>query len=154
MPRMSPTPFLVLAVALAATAAAPRPVAAQSAGCGFVSTSGELPPKSQQLFLATITSVNGKSVSPKFRHRVPAGPAEITVAERIDPDNFNRSQLRDREATQQRLGKKAYKTLQIDVAPDTRYDIAVRAAISTSTDLTKTDYWEPVVWETSSEACK
>ena len=150
MRPMSSLLFLALATVAAAS---PVPVAGQSAGCGYVSTSGVLPPKSQGLFLATITSVNGRSVSPKLRHRVPAGKAQITVAERIDPDNFNRSQLRDRSSMQRQLGKRAYKQLDIDVAPDTRYDIAVHAKIAMDTDTRDNTYWEPVVWTQSAEPC-
>ena len=153
---MNAIPSVLCVLVLAAVPAAPVAAGNEgaAAGCGYVSTSGALPPQSHGLFLATVTSVNGRSVSPKFRHKVPAGHAVITVAERIDPDNFNRSQLRDRSAMQRREGKKAYKQLEIDVAPDTRYDLATKADINVGTDTSENTYWEPVVWAQSSETCR
>lgn len=127
-------------------------------GCGYVSTSGAHPRMSQSVFPAEVTRIDGRS-TPLFdpnRHRVDTGRRVLVIQENIDDHRFTSFGLQERQRQLSRHGAKRYKVLIVDVAPDTRYEIGARLVASPPDIGTIRDntYWEPVVWQERTEACR
>ena len=127
-------------------------------GCGYVSTLGAPPRVSRNIFRAEITQINGRStpLTPQNRHELPVGRQVLVVREEIDRHRINQAQLLRIERMQRREGHRGFKTLVVDVAPDTRYSIGAELLPDRmDTDsIRANDWWRPVVWESRQEACR
>lgn len=122
--------------------------AAQS-GCGRVSIF-DVAPRAQDLHRATLISIDGKR-SPfggQTSFRLSAGTHVLTVAEHIDSRYlpFN-DRLRNSNTAE------PYKTLTIDVAPNTTYLLAVQLNQDKRNEWRDGAYWDPVIWKETSESC-
>ncbi len=127
-----------------------------SAGCGYVSYSS-LPPRSQGLFDAFITTIDGRStpLEPVNRLRVPTGRHVLMIAERIPEHRLNRWQNMQRARTKQKLMRHAYKPLVVDVKPNTEYRVGARLLKDRlDTDSVRANaYWDPVAWNERAATC-
>lgn len=124
---------------------------AESHGCGRVSDF-DVAPRQQQLHAATIISIDGVTPGPSGSkaYRVAAGPHTLKVAERIENRYLSFSD-RMRNAG---LQSDRYKTLEVDVAPDTTTLIAARLNEDKRNEPAHGAYWDPVAWKQTVEACQ
>ena len=128
-----------------------------SMSCGYVSTRAGVVPRSQHIFRAEITQIDGRStpLQPTYRHRASTGTHVLVVREFIDPDYLNSSQLNQIAKMKKFAFARAYKSFVIDVKPDMSYRVGARL-IKDKLDtqsIRDNAYWEPVVWEVVPEAC-
>ncbi len=132
-----------------AAATAAQPGAAQ--GCGRISDF-DAAPRQQDLHAAKIISIDGKTPGPSTSKsfRVEAGTHEVKVAEQIESRylSFN-DRLRNSG-----LAGDQYKTLSVDVAPDTTTLIAARLNKDRRTEWKNGAYWGPVAWKQIAEGCR
>jgi len=140
-----PMPQVDPASAPAATSAAPA-----VAGCGRISVF-DVAPRSKDLYRARLINVDGELPGPSSSRsfRVSAGKHTLEVAELIDDNQFNSIELRQRVQNSDR-----YKTLELDVQPDTTYLLAAHLIEAKRGDIIGQGYWEPVIYQHNSEACK
>ncbi|HEY5804672.1 MAG TPA: hypothetical protein VIT90_13355 [Lysobacter sp.] len=133
------------ASAPAATSAAPA-----VAGCGRISVF-DVAPRSQDLYRARLINVDGTLPGPTSArsYRVAAGKRSLEVAEMIDNEQFNDVQLRQRVQQSDR-----YKTIELDVQPNTTYLLGSHLIEERRNNIMDGSYWEPVIYSHSSEACK
>jgi hypothetical protein len=126
-------------------------------GCGYV-TDIRPPPRSQNIFPAHVTQVDGRStlISQPNRTRVSAGRHVLVVAEDIDRQRLNDTQKRQILLLQRTAQKRAYKTLVVDVKPGTSLRVGARLLTDRldNASIRANAYWEPVVWEEAQEACR
>lgn len=128
-------------------------------GCGFVSDKQGVVPKSQHIFDAFITRIDGRStpLGGKHEYELSVGEHVLTVMERVDSNRLTTGQ-RKRMHLSHRLktAVQSYKTLVVDVKPNTTYRIGVRLHTDKldNDSIRRNAYWEPVVWETRSQACR
>lgn len=127
--------------------AAAGAVAAQSGGCGRISTF-HIAPRSQRLYKARVLSIDGEIPGPADQdtYRVPVGPHVIEVAEIIDSEDLPAARWRQRRDSEQ--------LLEIDVRPDTTYTLAAHLVDPNARDFARGGYWKPVVWKETTEACR
>ncbi len=130
----------------ASTSATP---ATAVAGCGRISVF-DVAPRSKDLYRARLMNVDGKLPGPTAArsYRVNAGKHALEVAELIDERQFNDVQLRQRVKQSDR-----YKTIELDVQPNTTYLLAAHLIEANRNDIIGQTYWEPVIFSQSSEAC-
>jgi len=105
--------------------------------------------RSDDLYPARIIYIDGKTPlldAPSWR--VKPGKRTLTVADGIEPVRFNAVQQRQRAFR----FEDHYKTLEIDVKPDTTYQIAARFHLGGN--VIKHEHWEPVVARKSHESCR
>lgn len=140
-----PGPQVDPASAPAATSAAPAVT-----GCGRISVF-DVAPRSKDLYRARLINVDGELPGPSSSRtfRVSAGKHTLEVAELIDDHQFNSIELRQRVRNSNR-----YKTLELDVQPDTTYLLAAHLIEDKRSDIIGQGYWEPVIYQHNSEACK
>ena len=126
-------------------------MAEASGGCGRISDF-DVAPRQQQLHAATIISIDGKLPGPSGSHayRVAAGTHEVKVAERID-DRYLSFNDRARNAG---VSSNRYKTLVVDVAPDTTTLVAARLNEAERNNPANGAYWDPVAWKQTAEPCR
>lgn len=125
-------------------------IAATNAGCGRVSTFDALP-RSSRKFPVVVIAIDGRTPpSDGEITRLPAGKHRLLLAERIDSDRFSAVQLKQRDA----LGRKAYKSLDLEVAPDTTYQLAASLEQTAGSRIAEASYWSPLVHRTTKEACR
>jgi membrane-associated protease RseP (regulator of RpoE activity) len=148
-------------VALAAngaSAAAAMPMAAAAAtsaststGCGRISDF-DVAPRQQQLHAAKIISIDGVTPGPTgaTAYRVAVGQHVLKVAERIENRylSFNDRQRNGGSNRDQ------YKSLTVDVAPDTTTLIAARLNDDKRNEWQGGAYWDPVAWKQTTESCR
>jgi hypothetical protein len=131
--------------------------AGTAAGCGYVSDSS-LPPRSEGLFKAVITQVDGRStpLGGINRLRVAGGRHVVMIREVIPGHRLSMMQNRQRARAQQHLMARAYKPLVVDIKPDTEYRIGVRLRKDRLdyASIRDNEYWEPVVWEQRAASCR
>ncbi|MEO8365523.1 MAG: PDZ domain-containing protein [Pseudoxanthomonas sp.] len=145
-------------LALSGRADAVHPVASgDSASCGYVSTQAGVVPRTQHIFRADITQIDGRStpIQPTFRHRASAGKHVLVVREFIDSNYLNSAQLNQIAKMKRFAFARAYKSFVLDVKPGMSYRIGARL-IKDKLDtqsIRDNAYWEPVVWEEVVEAC-
>lgn len=121
-----------------------------AAACGRISTFDVLP-RAQRLFPVTVIAVDGRTPPTRGEVvRLPAGRHQLLLAERIDSDRFNAVQLKRRDL----LGRDRYKTLEIDVAAGTTYQLAAELHGPERMRMAGGDYWSPKVWRSVPEACR
>lgn len=143
-------------LSLSGTMAASAPVLA---GCGYVTSQGPTPSVTQDIHPVEITQIDGKStpLKPLNRHRLGAGTHALVVRELIPPTQFTNVQNRDRAREHRFQRGSFYKTLLVDIAPDTRYSVGARLVLGRGQagkqDIIDKSYWEPVVWRESREPC-
>ena len=150
----------LLAVAFAASAqplsqvdpaSAPASTAATPAvaGCGRISVF-DVAPRSTDLYRARLINVDGQLPGPTSArsYRVSPGKHSLEVAELIDEKQFNDLQMRQRTQRSDR-----YKTIELDVQPNTTYLLAAHLIEANRNDIIGQTYWEPVIYSQSSEAC-
>lgn len=146
-------PAMRLSIGGTAAATPPAAGAAPDAdgGCGRISDF-DVAPRQQQLHAARIMSIDGSSAGPtgSKSYRVAAGTHVVKVAELIDARYlpFN-SRLRDSGLPDQR-----YKTLTVDVAPNTTTMIAARLNDDKRDVWQGGAYWDPVAWKQTEESCR
>lgn len=167
------TQFLGLSLAVLATmafgvAAAPQSTTApvkppataarSSAGqCGYLSTGEGIVPKSDNVFVANITQIDGRSTSfmKANRQKVAVGSHTLTISEQIDERRFNEAQLFQVRKMKDLKNARAYKKLVVDVKAGMSYRIGAkldRDKLDTAS-IRANAYWEPVIWEQVAEAC-
>lgn len=121
-----------------------------ASGCGRVSVF-DVAPRNQDVFRARLISIDGALPGPagSRSYRLPAGKHSFEVAELIDNNQFDDVELRQRD---QRSGH--YKTLDLDVRPDTTYLLGAHLVDAHRNDILSGAYWEPVIYSQNSEPCK
>ncbi len=132
---------------------------ATSKGCGFVSDQQGVVPKSQNIFEGFITRIDGRStpLGGKYEYELPVGQHVLTVMERIEP---NRLMMREQRqiylSNRLKTAAQSYKTLVLDVKPNTTYRIGVRLFKDKldNDSIRRNAYWEPMVWETRAQTCR
>ncbi|MFC3658852.1 PDZ domain-containing protein [Luteimonas notoginsengisoli] len=129
---------------------------AAGGGCGYVSYSAT-PPGSQGLFETLITRIDGRSTPPRINLlRVPAGRHVLTLQELVPEHRLSASQNLQRRLMQRQSMMRAYKSLVVDVKPDTDYRVAARLHKGKldRASIRANEYWEPVVWAQRSIRCR
>ncbi len=121
-----------------------------SEGCGRISDF-DVAPSGQRLHRATIISIDNVTPGPHGAkaYRVSAGTHVLKIGEQIPSRYFS---FNDRQRNAQIGG--GYKTLTIDVAPDTTYFVAARLNEDQRDNPAHGAYWDPVVWKQVSESCR
>lgn len=147
-----PAMHLTIGSAIAASAmAASADTASATGGCGRISDF-DVAPRQQGLHGAKIISIDGVAPGPQGSRafRVDAGRHVVKVAEQIEAKYlpFN-DRLRNAGLSESR-----YKTIDVDVAPDTTSLIAVRLVEDQRNQPKNGAYWEPVAWKQVAETCR
>lgn len=126
-------------------------IASQAQGCGRVSDF-DTAPRQQHLHAARIISIDGVTPGPTGTKsfRVEAGTHTLKVAEDIESRYLG---FGDRQRNS-RLASERYKTLTLDVAPDTTVLIAARLNEDKRDEPSDGVYWDPVAWKQVAEACR
>lgn len=130
---------------------------AATGSCGYVS-SRDLPPRSKQLYPATITRIDGRSTSGSAntdRFGLSAGRHVLTVAENLDRAHMSTSQVTQIAKLQHFTFAPTYKSLVVDIKPGYHYRIASRLVPDrmNAAGIRANAYWEPVVWAKRAENC-
>ncbi|MGA9421611.1 MAG: PDZ domain-containing protein, partial [Rhodanobacteraceae bacterium] len=122
--------------------------AASASGCGRISVF-DVAPRQRHLHAATLIAIDGGLPGPggTKSFRVAAGSHTLKVAERIESRYLSFSD-RLRNAAPN------YKTLTVDVEPDTTYFLAARLNADKRTEWKDGEYWDPVIWQQSQESCR
>lgn len=120
---------------------------AESGACGRISIFDNAP-RQQDLHAATIISIDGRipGTTGQDVYRVSAGTHVLEVSERIEHRYLSFS---DRL----RGADKTYKSLTVDVAPNTTYSLAAHLNEDQRTNWKDGAYWDPVIWNEAPEAC-
>jgi hypothetical protein len=131
-------------------AAADTPVAGSIEGCGRISDF-DVAPRGKGLHGARIITIDGQSPGPSGAkaYRVEAGRHVLKIAEKIESRYLSFND-RQRNAT---IGG-GYKTLTIEVAPDTTYLVAARLNEDQRDNPANGAYWDPVVYQETPEICR
>lgn len=128
-----------------------------STSCGYVSTQAGVVPRTQRIFRADITQIDGRStpIEPAFRHRATAGKHVLVVREFIDPSYLSSAQLNQIAKMKKFAFARAYKSFVVDVEPGMSYRIGARLLREKldAQSIRDNAYWEPVVWEVVPESC-
>lgn len=127
------------------------------AGCGYVTTIGQLPRVSRHIFQADITQIDGRStpLRPMNRYRLDAGRHVLVIREQIDWQGINSAQHALIMRGRQLMGKRAYKTLLVEVEPGKSYHVGAQLHRDRldHPSIRNNAWWEPVLWEVRDEAC-
>jgi hypothetical protein len=137
-------------IALASARDSGRNAGPAAQGCGRVNIF-DVAPRQRDLHAAVLISIDGER-SPfqgQSTFRLSAGRHELKVAERIDSRylSFN-DRLRNSEPDSR------YKTLTIEVAPNTTYLLAARLNEDKRNVWRDGAYWDPVIWSETPESCR
>ena len=128
-----------------------------STSCGYVSTRAGVVPRTQHIFRADITQIDGRStpIEPAYRHRASTGKHVLVVREFIDSNYLNSAQLNQIAKMKKFAFARAYKSFVIDVKPGIGYRIGARLLKDRldTQSIRDNAYWEPVVWEEVAEIC-
>lgn len=135
----------------------PLAASGDSMSCGYVSTRAGVVPRTQNIFRADITQIDGRStpIEPVYRHRASSGTHVLVVREFIDSNYLNSAQLNQIAKMKKFAFARAYKPFVLDVKPNMSYRIGarlIRDKLDTQS-IRENAYWEPVVWEAVPEAC-
>jgi hypothetical protein len=120
-------------------------------GCGRISDF-DVAPRQDHLHAAKIISIDGVAPGPtgSRSYRVDAGRHVVKVAEQIE----NRYLSFNDRARNSGLATDRYKTLDVDVAPDTTTLIAARLNEDKRDESRNGAYWDPIAWKQSTESCR
>ena len=145
-------------LALSGRADAVRPaVSGSSTSCGYVSAQAGVVPRTQHIFRADITQIDGRStpIQPTYRHRISTGKHALVVRELIDSNYLNSAQLNQIAKMKKFAFARAYKSFVIEVKSGMSYRIGARLLKDKldTQSIRDNAYWEPVVWEVVPEAC-
>ena len=149
LPAMRLTVGDATQVAVASGAASAE--ASAAGACGRISDF-DVAPRQQQLHAAKIIAIDGVAPGPSGSHsfRVTPGTHLVKVTEDIDSRYLSFSD-RARNAG---LSRDRYKTLEVEVAPDTTTFIAARIKIEQRNEPRNGAYWDPVAWKQAAETCR
>jgi hypothetical protein len=147
-----PAMHLTIGGSVAAASGGSRPAAGAvgSAGCGRISDF-DVAPRQQQLHTAKIIAIDGVTPGPTGTkaYRVEAGSHVLKVSEQIENRYLS---FNDRSRRSGMSGER-YKTLTVDIAPDTTTLIAARLNEDKRDEPRNGAYWDPVAWKQVPEAC-
>lgn len=126
------------------------PAPSMAAGCGRISDF-DVAPRGQGLHEAKIINIDGQNPGPRGAksYRVAAGPHEVKLSEHIESRYLS---FNDRQRNAPMQG--GYKTVHVDVAPDTTYMVAARLNEAQRDNPINGAYWDPVVWKETPESCR
>jgi PDZ domain-containing protein len=126
------------------------PSSDMSQGCGRISDF-DVAPRGQGLHRATIISIDNRTPGPfgSKSYQVGVGTHTVKVAEHIESRYFS---FNSRQRNAQVGG--GYKTLTVDVVPDTTYLVAARLNEDQRDNPANGAYWDPVVWKQGPETCR
>lgn len=133
---------------------------ARADGCGYVSSELGVPPRSDDIYHAAITTIDGRSTPVAHRpnrYRLAPGRHVLTVAEAIvDRHRFSNAQRMRLSLARTRGTSEDYKTLVLDVEPGFSYRIGARLLPDKldAASIRAHGYWEPVVYEKVAVACE
>ncbi len=149
MKAVGPSLSLLALMVFGTAAASPEPTA-PAGTCGRISVF-DVAPRSEEVYRARLINLDGKLPGPTGARsfRVTPGRHVLEVAEAIDNEQFNDVQLRQRVQRADR-----YKTLEVDVQPDTTYLLGARLVEDRRNHVADGSYWEPVIYRQNSEPCK
>jgi hypothetical protein len=121
-----------------------------SQGCGRINDF-DVAPRGQGLHKATIIAIDNHAPGPHGSQsfQVSAGPHTLKVAENIEQRYFS---FNSRQRNSQVGG--GYKTIDVNVAPDTTYLVAARLNEEQRDNPANGAYWDPVVWKEVPESCR
>lgn len=126
-------------------------------GCGYITDHEGVVPRSQGIFDAQITQIDGRStpLQPTNRHRAPAGKRVLVVRELIPETYLNSAQLLQIAKMKKFAFARAYKSLVVEVEPGMSYRIGARLLRDRldTQGIRDNAYWEPVVWAQVPQAC-
>jgi membrane-associated protease RseP (regulator of RpoE activity) len=119
-------------------------------GCGRISDF-DVAPRGDHLHAAKIISIDGVTPGPSGSqsYRVDAGRHAVKVAEQIE----NRYLSFNDRARSSNMNSDRYKTIDVDVAPDTTVLIAARLNEDKRDEPRNGAYWDAVAWKQSPESC-
>lgn len=127
-------------------------------GCGFVSDQQGVVPKSKGIHNLLITRIDGRStpLEPLYEYKLPAGRHLLTLAQRFEPQFLTDRQRKSIQLSERVAHIRAYKTLTVEVKPNTAYRIGARLLKDKLDDASIRNfaYWEPVVWEERAQKCR
>jgi len=121
-----------------------------SQGCGRINDF-DVAPRGQGLHKATIIAIDNHTPGPhgSQSYLVSAGPHTLKVSENIEQRYFS---FNSRQRNAQLSG--GYKTVEVNVAPDTTYLVAARLNEDKRDNPANGAYWDPVVWKETPETCR
>ena len=121
-----------------------------SSGCGRISDF-DVAPSGQRLHKATIITIDNHTPGPfgAKAYQVPAGTHALKIGENI-PSRYLSFNSRQRNS---QVGG-GYKTLTVDVAPNTTYFVAARLNEDQRDNPAYGAYWDPVMWQQVPEDCR
>ena len=128
------------------------PLLAQDTACGYISTSAK-PPQSEGIYPADIRRVDGQDTPKRALNRYPltVGKHQIAIQEQVASTPRGYTLLR-------KLGNKAaplvLKIIEIEIKANTSYQIGARLDKAKIDRKNPNDFWEPVVWKQSEQACE
>ena|GEM_PF-468569 len=127
-----------------------RPSNDFSQGCGRINDF-DVAPRGQGLHAAKIIAIDNVTPGPhgSQAYRVAAGPHTVKISERIESRYLS---FNDRQRNAPIQG--GYKTITVDVAPDTTYLVASRLNEDQRDNPKDGAYWDPVVYRETPEACR
>jgi hypothetical protein len=132
-----------------------------SGGCGYVTDQLGVPSRSQYLYDALITRIDGRStplIRRPNRYRLDAGRHVLIIGEQIvDRYRFNGTERRHLSLARTRsTADERYKTLVVDVEPGYSYRIGVEL-LEHELDpesIRAHEYWRPVVYDKVAADCE
>jgi len=135
--------FLASASAIAEPATGEATAKVQNNACGVVSIFKK-PPETKNIYRVAVNKVNGKVVQNSPEFKLSAGKHKFKVIELIQDSRF----------TRRRGEMKNYKDFEINVEPNMKYNIGAKYIRKNRSKLKSGEYWEPVIWKSSSTNCK
>jgi hypothetical protein len=121
-----------------------------ASGCGRINIF-DVAPRQRELHAATLISIDGKRSPFKGQtsFRVSAGEHVLKVAERIESRYLDFNDRFRNDGPDSR-----YKTLTVQVAPNTTYQLGVQLNKDKRNEWRDGAYWDPVIWNESAEDCR
>jgi membrane-associated protease RseP (regulator of RpoE activity) len=125
--------------------------AGAAGGCGRVSVF-DVAPRAQHIYPAILIAVDGELPGPTSADvfRLNVGRHTLTVAENIDTKQFGSLQQFQRDRT----GRSRYKTFELDVQPNTTYQLGAQYFLDKRNQINDNAYWSPVIYSTRPEGCR
>ncbi len=118
--------------------------------CGWITTFDNAP-RQQQLHASILISIDGVSTPLRGRgsYQLATGKHLLKVGELIE-DRY----LGFGHAFRDRGTGDRYKTLEVEVRPDTAYSLAARLNVDRRNEWREGKFWDPVIWSTKAERCR